>query len=759
MRELAGTVVYMSQEMQLITNEYYENNAEKLRMLVIKKLRKFGGIDGGDYQDFFSVANETFVDVIKKYDSKRGNFKSFLSKCLDNAIKEEMTKRNARKRNCDIVTEEGERIKMTVSLDALIKDADVTIGQTLMSPANIEEEITKDILSEEMTQYLDGLSKKQRKILDLKTKGFGRSEIIKKMSLFEWEYDWEIKEITSLEKTLSLKRDLKRKNKIISNNKNDKLSEEEKTMSGSNNENVEKKMRSRTLTVNQVLDDIESGYILLNYPLQRQMAQWTRGMESDLIVTAILGFGIPEILIANQIINGLEYNWLIDGLQRCSVFMEYKNDKFKIKKNTDRSIVKYQKYIKDEKGEFVLDILGKPKTECLEFDVAGKKYSELPKEIQKKIDKHPIQICEYLNCDDDDIEYHIRCRNASRPMKPAQKGITFLGQRCGAIIKKYAQNATFFKNNVGVGYGPSDFRNGNIERTICESLMTINFPEKWSKSFESISIHLRENLTDSKLNYFSSLVERLEAVVDLETMPMFNTKNSPVLFAAFDKFLTMNIPDYKFNEFLKQLKYEMEDKVVNGTSWAELATKASKDKKIILEKINLLEKLMVEYFNLKIPQKIEDFDIPENVKKYVEEFGEIETIQNLGIEDQNRKERLALRTLAATCGEKNLADEKIQVLTKEVKDEVLENAILCTMDLDLWAKETDEKSPIFREENIPYLVRCTQYVYEENMDEKLAIKWFKNYVQQFDMKEYRKIDNDEALNSLRMLFELKQKSA
>lgn len=745
--------------MESTINEYYENNADKLRTMVIKKLKRFGGIENVDYHDFFSVANETFVDVVLKYESKRGNFKSFLSKCLDNAIKEEITKRNTQKRNCDIITENGERIKMTIPLDSTISvDNDTTIGETLMSPVNVEKEALKDILSEEMSQYLKELSKKQREILYLNAQGFGRHEIMKKMGILGWEYDREIKEITSLEKTFSLKRFLKRRNQVITKNMRNELSKEEQRMSG-NNENVKKKTRNRSLTVNQILEEIEDGLILLNYPLQRQTAQWTREMEGNLIVTAILGYGISEIVIANQIIDGLEYNWLIDGLQRCSIFMEYKNNKFRISKKAERTLVKYQRHIRDKDGNFVLDIMGKPETEWLEFDVAGKKYSELPEEIQKKIDKYPITICEYLDCTEEDIEYHIRRYNSSRPMKPAQKGITFLGQRCGAIIKNYAKQSTFFKNNVGIGYGPSDFRNGNIERTICESLMTINFPQKWNKSFEVISAHLKNNLTDSKLNYFAELVERLEAVVDMETLSLFNTKNSPVLFATFDKFLGINIPDEKFNDFLKQLKYGMENKIVNGTSWAELATKASKDKKIILEKIDLLEKLMTEYFGVEVSKKIEKFDIPENVEKYVKDFEHVEIVQNLGIEEQNKRERLALRTLAAVCGEKDLSDKRIQSLAKEVNDETLENAILCTMDLDLWAKETNESSTIFREENIPYLVKCTQYVYEENVDEKIAIKWFQNYVKQFDMKGYRKLDSEETLGSLRMLFRLKQKSA
>ncbi len=740
--------------MESTINEYYENNADKLRTMVMKKLKKFGGIENVDYHDFFSVANETFVDVVMKYEAKKGKFKSFLSKCLDNSIKEEMTKRNTQKRNCDIITEDGERIKMTVSLDSTIgSDTDTTIGETLMSPVNVEKEALKDILSEEMSQYLNGLSKKQKEILYLNAQGFGRHEIMKEMGLSGWEYDREIKEITSLEKTFNLRnRQTKEESRM--------LFEEEHGMGDAKLAVVGGTSRKMDTTIlEKFLLEIKDDRILLNYPLQRQMSQWTLEMKSNLVVTAIIDDGIPEFIIVKQIIDGKVRRWLIDGLQRISTFMEYRKDMFRISKKAEDTNIRYQVTKKDDDGNTIYDYIGSPETEWREFDIAGKKYSELPKELQEMFCQYSLRVTEYENCSDEKIEKLIRRYNSSRPMKPAQKGITFLGKRCSAIIKNYAKHATFFKNNVGVGYGPADFKNGNIERTVCESIMTINFPEKWNKSFETISAYLKDNLTDSKLNYFAELVERLEAVVDLETLPLFNTKNSPVLFATFDKFLRMDIPDEKFNDFLKNLKYKLEDEVIDGTSWAELSTKASKDKKIILGKITLLEKLMAKYFNVNVPEKIENFDISKNVKEYVKDFSEIEIIQNLRIDDSNSMIRLALKTLATICEEKDLSDKNIQLIAKRESEKSLENAILCTMDLDSWAKETNENSSIFHEENIPSLVKCTQYVYEENVDEKIAMKWFQSYVEQFDMKGYRRLDSEEALGSLRMLFSLKRKSA
>ena len=51
--------------MEHIVNLYYADNAKKLHGMVDKILLKFGGISNKDKDDFYSLANEVFVDVLK----------------------------------------------------------------------------------------------------------------------------------------------------------------------------------------------------------------------------------------------------------------------------------------------------------------------------------------------------------------------------------------------------------------------------------------------------------------------------------------------------------------------------------------------------------------------------------------------------------------------------------------------------------------------------------------------------------------------
>lgn len=65
-----------------------------------------------DNEDFYSLANEIFVDVLRRYDGMQ-DFNGFLYSCLTNKFKTEMTRRNRQKRQAD---------KNSVSFDAPISN-------------------------------------------------------------------------------------------------------------------------------------------------------------------------------------------------------------------------------------------------------------------------------------------------------------------------------------------------------------------------------------------------------------------------------------------------------------------------------------------------------------------------------------------------------------------------------------------------------------------------------------------------------------
>lgn len=168
--------------MEQILALYYADNAKRLHGMVDRLVLKFGGLSDKDMDDFYSLANEVFVDVMKKHDSLQ-SFDRLLYACLSNRIKTEITKRNREKRKAD---------RMAVSLDTLINEEEnAALEELLADSFNVEEivfEKNEEGYSNRMLAYLDKLSGLQKKVLKLMTEGYLPHEIKQELHLSEKQY-------------------------------------------------------------------------------------------------------------------------------------------------------------------------------------------------------------------------------------------------------------------------------------------------------------------------------------------------------------------------------------------------------------------------------------------------------------------------------------------------------------------------------------------------------------------------------------------
>ena len=168
--------------MEQILNIYYVDNAKKLRRMVDKILLKFGGLSDKDLDDFYSLANEVFVDVIKRYDGEQ-SFDGFLYSCLSNKIMSEITRRNREKRKAD---------RMSISIDTPVgEEKNLTLGDTIADDFDVEKEVLEDDeeeYSSKMLLYLSKLSNLQKEVLKLNIAGYLPNEIREELHINEKEY-------------------------------------------------------------------------------------------------------------------------------------------------------------------------------------------------------------------------------------------------------------------------------------------------------------------------------------------------------------------------------------------------------------------------------------------------------------------------------------------------------------------------------------------------------------------------------------------
>lgn len=192
--------------MEEILNTYYADNAKKLHRTVDKILLKFGGLSNKDLDDFYSLANEVFVDVIKRYDYKQ-SFDGFLYTCLSNKIMSEITKRNREKRKAD---------RMSIPIDTPIGDDNsCTIGDIIADDFTVEKELFEKYKREEwrkeVKEYLNSLSPLQRKIVLLLSNNDTPTEICEELHITIKHFQNSMKRILSDERIKPLRPLVERK--------------------------------------------------------------------------------------------------------------------------------------------------------------------------------------------------------------------------------------------------------------------------------------------------------------------------------------------------------------------------------------------------------------------------------------------------------------------------------------------------------------------------------------------------------------------
>lgn len=557
-----------------ILDGYYKDNAQKLRAIVDKLLRDFGGISQKDYDDFYSLANAVFAGALKQYDAAR-DFDGFLYSCLSNRIKTEITRRNRIKRRADMTA---------ISIDTPIGgESGATIGDTLQSEFDITKEIDREtglFRDDKVVRYLDRIPVRTRQILEMKMESIPASDIKKILKLSDKDYERSYRQARFFDYMSILFQDTGRVSNL-----------EEVTVMQKSTQTLEKSKPDK-LCIASINKKIERHTIRFDHPLQRESEQWSPAMKGNLISDILQGNPIPPLVFAEQVANGLAIIWDLDGKQRCTTAYSFSKDAFKITKNIRRWLIAYQTSVKGKDGTEIFDKSGFPVYEKQEFDIRGKKYSELPEELQDRFKEYNFEIVQYLNCSSEDIAYHIARYNEGKPMTVSQKGLTRLGEKFATMVKSIS-GMPFFRDYGG--YKVSEGGNGTVNRVVVESVMAANFLEHWKKKQEDMCEFIKENATAEDFDSFEDLVERITRAGTEETFNMFDSKDSFMWFGLFARFVKTGFDDSRFIEFMAEFSRSLHRREINGKSFDDLNGKATKDKAVVLNKINHLEKLMNEY--------------------------------------------------------------------------------------------------------------------------------------------------------------------
>lgn len=427
--------------------------------------------------------------------------------------------------------------------------------------------------------------------------------------------------------------------------------------------------RRQTYTLERYLQQIADGDISNDANTQRNFV-WSKESINELIVTVLTDDYIPPIILGEKEDSQLV---IVDGGQRSSALAAFKSGNYKITSSIADSVIPYKKKEKDEKG--------KTKWVDSTFDIKNKTYEKLPNELKKKFDEYQIETVIHENCDNYKISKYIKRYNNHTSMNASQKSFTYLynfADQVKEILKK-----KFFLDHSA--YTESEKIKGIIERVVAETVMCCYYFDDWKKESKQICKFLNENASEEDFVNFSNNLTRLEKIITDDIKDIFNSKESFIFLTLFDKFAKLGKPDIKFAEFLREFKNNLRQSSLNvdGLLYDEIDINTStKNKTVIVRKMNLLEKLMLNYLKIEESEKEKRLEINKDEILFVSE--------NVEIEKDNIERDLDFYKESLDCLKENTIKDGSKLLDKENQLSLLAMVAYsydADIDLDEWMVE------------------------------------------------------------------------
>ncbi len=703
-----------------------EESAKKLHTMVDKILSQFGGITDFDKEECYSIANLYISKYIKSQldqnveDFDEDKFDGYMYFGITNKIKTYITHKNRGKR-CQIVTsKEGDKeVKQYIyptSLDNLMTDDGETKYIDVI-PSDFDIESSIDVgellnLGENVVKYIASLGCMERKIADLIMQGCNSTEIKDILHISDKEYYTYLSDMKEYEKRQLLKTE-----ECENANIEEELPMETKTTTS-------ERTKSTSYSIESLSKQLRQHRLRDNHPLQRTSGQWNLLTKSELISDVLQANSLLQIVISEEIKAGIIMHWLIDGKQRSTNLKDYLEDGFAISKNVQRYMIEYQTDKTDEDGNVILNEDGFPIPERKTFDIRGKKFSQLPEELQDKFKDYQVPVMLNLNCTKKDIAYDIARFNRCRPMNVSQSGWLGLEESYAEYVDKILKMDFFKVDCDKSSYSNTNIKNGSLRRVIIEAIMTSKYLSHFDKDFGKMCIYLTENANESVFIDFYLTLEKLSNVLKGDTSDIFNNKNSFLWFALFDKFIEYGVEDDKFNDFIQEFKETLHSKEINSVTYDCLnGQKGTKDRSSVTKRFNHLLTLMREYLHIEDSVEESESDVIKD------DLFETEIVE----ESDDKKPIIAEVTEYSAIGNKEIEHVSGEVVDKDtlefvkmcVDDGVTDADILdYEENLDVVTLDVDNNSKLLDGVNHKSLIALIAYAYK--MDEDID-DWFKDY--------------------------------
>ena len=461
--------------------------------------------------------------------------------------------------------------------------------------------------------------------------------------------------------------------------------------------------RLKAMTIGDYIDDVYERKIKSDQAVQRAFC-WSNEAINILVYSTLSKkrIYIPNVILAEENNdNGTIKTYIVDGGQRTEALARFIKEGHKISKSIRNRYVEYQTNKKDKDGNLILDDDGDPISELVTYDLVGNTFDDLPPELKKRIIGGNLAAAIYQDCTPDETSELVLLYNSTVGMTVSQKSLTYVGKFADKI-KKIKENRFLID---GTMLNEREKKNGEWERAIFECVMAMFYLDDWKKDPKKICAYLNENAKESDFNtlneYFTKLIPYSDKLKNTEVAELFIKKDMMAWMTFVKRMVELEISDEEIGEFLLAFN-DLKEEEINGTTWIELdQNKHTKDKKVIVEKINYLTTLALNYLH-KTPEETNDQEEENNVI----ETEEVESY------DENDSEMEPLEFIRETV-DPDLGEEDLEDYYEYLD---------CCVDSKKPILKKD--SDLISERNENSILALVAYTYKENID---MDEWLKRY--------------------------------
>lgn len=175
----------------------------------------------------------------------------------------------------------------------------------------------------------------------------------------------------------------------------------------------------KTRAVSSFVKDVSRGKYNMHHKLQRKEGQWSNMQRGELIESILLAYPIDPIRCDVKD-DGIGY--VFDGVQRSTNICNYINDGYRLPR-----------------------ALKPISLDGNEYEIAGKKFSQLDEAVQDRIKSAEIQVYLFTGATDHDIREMYRRQNNGRALSNTQKRTAIESDDLSEIVFSLADHPFFEK--------------------------------------------------------------------------------------------------------------------------------------------------------------------------------------------------------------------------------------------------------------------------------------------------------------------------